>query len=115
MVVVTVIKSFYDLNRHKSRNVGDRFEATEGRAAQIAAALPGYVIYEAAESAQSAQEKAIVPEPGQTESVAAEGTTAPQTDLSKLTVAQLKALAEERGVELPERAKKAEIIALLKE
>lgn len=35
--------------------------------------------------------------------------------LDKMTVAELKALAEERGVEIPDDAKKADILALLKE
>lgn len=34
--------------------------------------------------------------------------------LEKMTVAELKALAEGRGVEIPDDAKKAEILALLK-
>ena len=35
--------------------------------------------------------------------------------LDKMTVAELKALAEERGVEIPDDARKADILALLKE
>lgn len=34
-------------------------------------------------------------------------------DLNKLTVAQLTALCEEKGIEIPEKAKKADLIALL--
>ena len=97
MVTVTVIRPFYDLKKHKSHNAGTTFEVTEERAAFIAAALPGYVTYEVAEP----NEGPVADEP--------------KEDLSKLTVAQLKAFAEERGVELPKRAKKTEILALLKE
>ena len=39
----------------------------------------------------------------------------PQEDLAKFTVAQLKGLCEERGISVPKRAKKAEILALLEE
>lgn len=36
-----------------------------------------------------------------------------EKDLNKLTVAQLTALCEEKGIEIPEKAKKADLIALL--
>lgn len=36
-------------------------------------------------------------------------------DLNKLTVDQLKELAEEKGIEIPSKAKKDEIIEMLKE
>lgn len=36
-----------------------------------------------------------------------------EQDLNKLTVAQLTALCEEKGIEIPEKAKKADLIALL--
>ena len=87
MVTVTVLKGFRDLKRHVSRKPGDMFEATEERAAHLAAALPGFVSYEAAEG--------------------------PKVDYSKLTVAKLKALCEERKIAVPPKAKKADLIALL--
>jgi len=37
----------------------------------------------------------------------------PDEDLSALTVAQLKALCSERGIDVPSRATKAQLIALL--
>ena len=36
-----------------------------------------------------------------------------QQDLSKLTAAQLKALLTEKGIEIPENARKADLLALL--
>lgn len=90
MVRVTVLRPFTDLVKRAERAAGDTFEATEERAAYIAAKLPGYVTYERITEA------------------------APDSkDLSKLTVAQLRALCAERGVEVPKGAKKADIIALL--
>ena len=94
MVTVHVLKSFYDLKHHKDRKAGSTFEATEERAAHIDAALPGYVAYEADES--KANDRSVA-------------------DLTKLTVAQLRALCAERGVETPPKAKKAELVDLLKE
>ena len=94
MVTVTVLKSFYDLKRHKDRKAGTTFDATEERAAYIAAALPGYVSYGADEP--EANDRGV-------------------TDLAKLTVAQLKALCAERGIEVPPKAKKAGLVALLQE
>lgn len=38
-----------------------------------------------------------------------------ETDLSALTVAQLKSLCADRGIDVPRRATKAQIIALLTE
>lgn len=92
MVLVRVLRRFKDFKVHDYREPGDVFEVTEGRAAQIAAALPGYVSIEAAAEPEQPKE---------------------QVDLSKLTVTQLKGLCEERGIEVPKRAKKAELIALL--
>lgn len=37
----------------------------------------------------------------------------PDVDLASLTVAQLKALCSERGIDVPSRATKAQLIALL--
>lgn len=88
MVRVKVLKSFYDLACHKDRGVGEEFDVTEERAAQIDRALPGYILVSKEEDG------------------AAE-------DMTKLTAAQLKALCEERGIAVPSRAKKADIIALL--
>jgi len=84
MVAVTVVKGFRDLQEHVDRSQGETFQATEERAAYIDARLPGYVTY-------------------QTE----------EPDLTSLTLAELKELAEERGVELPKNAKKAKVIELI--
>lgn len=99
MVLVTVLRRFRDFVAKCDRNVGDQFEATEKRAAFIDAKLPGYIEY-APIAHEPEPEKADEPE---------------QVDLSKLTVASLKTLAKERGIEVPKSAKKAQIIALLEE
>jgi len=89
MVTVTVLKAFYDLVEKVDRLPGDSFEATEDRAEHIDSVIPGYVTYAKAE-----------PE---------------EVDLSKMKVAQLKALCADKGVEVPSGATKAQLIALLEE
>jgi len=85
MATVTVLKPFRDFAERCDRVEGETFEATEERARQIDAKLPGYIAY-------------VINE---------------EVDLSKMTVAQLRGLAEDRGVNLPVGAKKAEIIDAL--
>lgn len=87
MVSVRVLRDFTDLKEHKYRRCGDTFSATEARAKEIQAKLPGYVTYESA------------PEEG--------------ADLMALRVSELRAIASERGIELPKNAKKAEIVEAL--
>lgn len=87
MTTVTVLKPFRDFAKHRDRVVGETFKATEERARQIDAKLPGYIAYVVEES----------------------------VDLSKMTVAQLKELAAERGIEVPSGAKKAQLVSLLEE
>ena len=96
MVLVTVLRRFADFSAKCDRSVGEQFEATEKRAEYIDAKLPGYITFEPIEDGheQEADESA---------------------DLSKLTVAALKALAAERGVDVPRGAKKAQLIELLEE
>lgn len=88
-VQVTVRKAFLDLKEHVDRKPGDVFEATEARAAYIANALPGYVTYDATDGHET------------------------KTDYGSLKVAELRRLCEERGVDVPKRAKKADLVALL--
>ena len=95
MVNITVLKPFYDLHIHKDRIPGDKFETTEARAAQLELALPGYVTRDVAEPADPEDE----PAGGE--------------PLGKMTVAQLREVADERGIEIPKGAKKADIISLL--
>ena len=109
MVLVTVLRRFADFVAKCDRNVGDQFEATEKRAAYIDAKLPGYITFEAID--EEKPEPAPVEEPEHEVEPVAD----PQVDLSTLTVATLKALAKERGVEVPKGAKKAQLIALLEE
>jgi len=84
-MLIRVLRDFRDIRAKTNRDPGDTFEATEERFAEIARKLPGYV--EAVE-----EEK---------------------TDLSTLKVADLRAMAEERGIEVPKKATKATLIELL--
>lgn len=86
MPAVTVVLPFYDLKAHRGREAGETFEVDADRAAEIESRLPGYV------------------------TVA--GDAVP--DLSGMTVPQLRALASERGVDIPKGIRKAEIIELLR-
>lgn len=85
MVNVTVTKAFRDLKEHVDRKAGETFEATEERAAQIDAALPGYI------------------------------SIAKTASLSGLTVSQLRAQCAELGIDVPKGAKKADLVALLQQ
>lgn len=108
MVTITVNKLFYDRVCRVDRHAGDKFDVTDERAAQILSRLPsGYV---------------TVCHPEETSPVAADETPTaddgvadlPQ-DLSKLRNQQLEQLIRERGLEVPKRAKKAQLIAILSE
>lgn len=107
MVLVTVLRRFRDFVAKCDRNVGDKFEATEKRAEYIDAKLPGYITFEPIEPDVT---DVAEPEPEQEPEHEQE-----QVDLSKLTVATLKTLAKERGIDVPKSAKKAQIVALLEE
>lgn len=98
MVAVNVLRPFYDIQCRVDRIAGDTFNTSEERAEQIDSALPGYITYRRVAGADVAVEE-------HQDSVA---------DVSKMTVAQLKAYAEEHGVDIPSGTKKAEIIAILK-
>lgn len=87
MVTLTTSRRFYDLKAHRWRTPGEEFTASEERAAQIEAALPGF---------------AVVLEP-----------EAP--DLSEMTVSQLREMCAERGIRVPRQAKKEDIIELLED
>lgn len=90
MVKVKVLKPFRDLQEDTDREPGDVFDATEARASHIAHVLPGYVEFVA--------DDATVDEP----------------DLVSLKVAELRALAEERGVDVPRNAKRADLVRALR-
>lgn len=115
MATVKVLRGFRDLKRHVDRKVGDTFEVSDERAAQIANALPGYVTYEATRAATKTDSAVGGCEPAQADNVAENGATEPQTDYAKLKVAELRKLCEERGIPVAGRPKKAELIALLEE
>ena len=86
MTRVSVLMPFWDRRAKVQRAAGESFDADDGRAAEIAAILPGYVELSAAGD-----------------------------DLSGMTVAELRALADERGVTYPRNAGKAKLIGLLEE
>lgn len=88
MVNVTVHKAFRDLNEHVDRRPNDTFVATEERAREIEAKLPGYITHESAPQDDGA-------------------------DLSALKVSELRKLAAERGVTIPRNASKDRILTLL--
>lgn len=83
MVKVTTIRGFYDLLEDVDRVPGDVFEATEERVATLNKLLPGFV------------------------------ETSERTNLGALKVSELRELAAERGIKLPAKATKAEIVELL--
>lgn len=85
MVKVVTNKAFYDLKAHVDRMPGDVFEVTEARAAQLDAALPGYVSAEKSEC----------------------------DDLTRMTLAKLVQLARERGIAINGRPTKARLIEIL--
>lgn len=98
MARVTVIRPFHDLVEDVDRRAGDVFDATDERARQLACVLPrGYVEVEQPQIAEPEEKPAD-----------------DMPDLLSMTVAQLKALASERGTEIPKGARKADIIKLLK-
>ena len=99
MVEVKTLKLFWDKKAKKNRKPGDVFEATEARAKEIDAKIPGYISY-----APAAKAEPVVEKPAE-----------PEVDLAELTVAKLKALCAERGIDVPKQAKKADLVALLKE
>lgn len=85
MVTVKTLRAFCDVKCHVTRSAGDTFEASEERVAEISQRLPGYI--------------EVIDSAGR--------------DLSRLTKAELLAMCEERGVPLPKRQNKADLIAAL--
>ena len=85
MVTVRVLRGFWDRIAKTSRLAGTEFEATRHRAEEIAERLPGFV--------------EIVEQ---------------EADLESMTVAQLTELAGTLGIEVPKKAKKADLVALLR-
>lgn len=97
MAKIHVIKKFYDLKARVDRLPGETFAADEARARHIESALPGFVEVSADET----------PKP--------DGPAKGQENLAKKTVAELTAIARERGIAVPSKPKKAELLTLLKE
>lgn len=89
-VTVTVLRRFEDYAERCDREVGEEFEATVERAEEIDAKLPGYI--------------RILRDEAPAEQL---------PELSELSVAQLKALAKERGITIPAGTKKAGIVDIL--
>lgn len=91
MVMLTVLSRFYDLRAHKWRDVGEAFHVDEKRAEQLFARIPGSVTL-------SGGPRSVEPE----------------QDLASMTVAELRELAAERGIEIPNKARKETIINKLR-
>ena len=91
MVTVTVKRYFWDVSAKTRRREGDTFTATVGRAKEIDQKLPGYITY--TEEADEPSDPA----------------------LSSLDTQELRAIAEERGIEVPKRAGKQRLLELLGE
>lgn len=91
MATVRVLRVFYDLKARRKRKPGDVFEATTERANELVSEIPGHVTVTDAEPPREAP------------------------DLTKLTNQQLVELCRERGVDVPKRYKKADLVALLGE
>lgn len=89
MVRVTVLQPFYDLKERVDRNPGDTFLASGKRANEIASKLPGYV------------------------RLAEDVPDYTRDELEGKRVQELGAIAEEMGLEIPRRAKKAQLIDLI--
>ena len=88
MVTVTVKRHFWDISAKVRRKEGDTFVATPERFAEIEQRLPGYITY--------------TEEP--------EGSS-----LSSLGMSELRAIAAERGIEVPKRTSKQQLIELIGE
>lgn len=99
MRIRCINRPFRDLAEKEWREVGDEWEATPERLAAINSA--GY----------GAMAEAVEPEP----EVEPEQEPEPEKDYSEMTRAQLVEKAEERGIEVPSKATKADIIAMLSE
>lgn len=92
MVTVTVKRYFWDVSAKTRRREGDTFIATVGRAREIDQKLPGYITYTEGKPDESGD-----------------------SSLSSLDTQELRAMAAERGIEVPKRASRQKIIELLGE
>lgn len=81
-----VIVAFRDRHTWRGYAPGDLYEGTDERVAELAG-------------------KGLL--------AVADAVTDPTPDLATLTVAQLRDLADERGIDVPRRATKAQLVALL--
>lgn len=88
MVAVTVKRHFWDISAKTKRREGDTFTTTPERAKEIDQKLPGYITF--TEEAKG-------------------------SSLSSLGVQELRAIAAERGIEVPKRASKNQLIELIGE
>jgi hypothetical protein len=85
MATVNVRRSFWDRAAKANRRAGESFEATDERADEIARTLPGYVEVSASQG----------------------------PEIGSMGVADLRALARERGLKVPAKATKAALLELL--
>lgn len=135
MMNVRVIKKFWDRKDRRTRRPGDVFVTTDARAYELKERLPDHVeigepdakprrdtsvTIELLDETFAPQEQVTedaVAQPAEETVVqpveeAVDAATA-DVDYDDMTVAELKAVCAERGIEVPKRAKKAQLIALL--
>jgi len=120
MIRVKVLKQFWDRKERCTRMDGDEFVTTDARAFEIRDRLPEYVELcgsdtKAAEGPSQPVEDTVVQDdqPVQAVDEVQEPEAQDEPDYQSLKVAELKALCAERGIEVPKRAKKPDLIALL--
>ena len=102
MVNIRVVKPFYDLKRHVTREEGDVFEVTEKRAEQLDLALPGYIVIEAEQKPEPAAVEAAEWQPRQ-EIVAVELPTVPDEEaaLPRLVIPKVARVAHAADITPP--------------
>ena len=89
MVTLRVLRPFRDLVARTDRQEGETFDVSDERAEHIGNVLPGYV-----EPMPKAQPQV-------------------EPDYQSMKVAELRALCSERGVDVPAKATKRQIVELL--
>lgn len=114
MLIRCINRPFQDLAEGVWREVGDEWEGTPERVAEINRA--GYGVM--AEAVPEVQEEDVqhedAPEPAEDVERPAGVASAPQAGgLADMTVRQLTELCEERGIPVPSKPRKADLLAAL--
>lgn len=112
MIAVKVLKRFWDRKEKVTRWPDEVFVTTDARAMELQARLPDYVDLavtqdDASDSVESVADMPEVADVPVSEDVAG------VPDYSKMSNQELKDLCVERGIDVPKRAKKTQLIALL--